>query len=184
MSSYTLQDLAMSNQTDNQRGKHVLKELAYDHSVSQFDNLPDGAYVSRHVIERLLEVSRATVWNMSKDGRLPKPVTVLGLTRWRVGDLREAMKLGMHQDEPVVQEDRSTSCIENWSAWDKTELGRMQWSTRTANVLKRLNVTTVAEVRELTDNQILSVKGCGKYSVIEIRDAIPHVRLTYKEDSA
>lgn len=67
------------------------RELSMDRAVSEFDSLPDTARVPRQVIERLLSVSRATVWNMARSGRLPKPIKEGRVTRWNVGELRAAL---------------------------------------------------------------------------------------------
>jgi len=34
-----------------------------------------------------LKCSRTTIWRKVKDGSLPAPVKVCGLTRWRAGDI-------------------------------------------------------------------------------------------------
>lgn len=60
-------------------------------ALQQFDSLPDSARVRLPVVVALTASSPATVWRASKDGRLPAPVKVGGITSWRVGDLRKAL---------------------------------------------------------------------------------------------
>lgn len=36
----------------------------------------------------MLSMGRSTFWNKVKEKKLPQPVKVAGLTRWRVSDLR------------------------------------------------------------------------------------------------
>ena len=36
----------------------------------------------------MLSIGRATLWRGAKDGTLPKPIKIGGVTRWRVADLQ------------------------------------------------------------------------------------------------
>jgi prophage regulatory protein len=54
----------------------------------QFDSLPDSAIVRVTTVMELFGISAPTVWRWTKNGHLPKPVKVMGITGWRVGDLR------------------------------------------------------------------------------------------------
>jgi len=36
----------------------------------------------------MLSMGRSTFWNKVKENKLPPPVKIAGLTRWRVSDLR------------------------------------------------------------------------------------------------
>lgn len=36
----------------------------------------------------MLSMGRSTFWNKVKEKKLPQPVKIAGLTRWRVADLR------------------------------------------------------------------------------------------------
>ena len=62
-------------------------------ALRNFDQLPDSANVRIGVVMALVgQCSDATVWRMSKDGRLPKPRRLTGkLTAWNVGELRKAL---------------------------------------------------------------------------------------------
>lgn len=61
--------------------------------IKLFDSLPDSALASAKIIAALFDISENTVWRMARDGRLAKPVYLSsGTTRWRVGDIRKALK--------------------------------------------------------------------------------------------
>jgi predicted DNA-binding transcriptional regulator AlpA len=53
-----------------------------------FDDLPNSALVRLPTLQRLFSVSAPTIWRWAKNGELPKPLRVGGITCWRVGDLR------------------------------------------------------------------------------------------------
>ena len=58
-------------------------------ALSQFDKLPDSAYVRLPVVAALYGIGPATVWRWVKTGRLPQPVKLgPNTTGWRVGGLR------------------------------------------------------------------------------------------------
>ena len=61
-------------------------------SLAKFDVSPDIALVDQRVVEALFACSAATVWRRVKSGDIPKPVTICGSTRWRVGDVRKALQ--------------------------------------------------------------------------------------------
>jgi predicted DNA-binding transcriptional regulator AlpA len=57
--------------------------------ASNFDTLPDGAYVRVPVVCAMYGVSTSTAWRMARDGRIPAATKIsLGVTAWRVGDIR------------------------------------------------------------------------------------------------
>lgn len=62
-------------------------------ALRNFDHLPDSAFVRLPVVRGLLgDVSAATVWRLSKSGRLPQPVKLSACaTAWPVGPLRQAL---------------------------------------------------------------------------------------------
>lgn len=62
-------------------------------ALKNFDHLPDSAFVRLPVVRGLLgDVSAATVWRLSKSGRLPQPVKLSSCaTAWPVGPLRQAL---------------------------------------------------------------------------------------------
>ncbi len=60
--------------------------------LSVFDDLPESAFVSLHVVCALFCCSPATVWRRVRAGQLASPHRIgLRTTRWRVGDLRKEL---------------------------------------------------------------------------------------------
>jgi predicted DNA-binding transcriptional regulator AlpA len=58
-------------------------------ALRHFDSLPSSARVRLPVVEGLLGCSRATIWRMVADHRLPAPEKLSPkVTAWRVGALR------------------------------------------------------------------------------------------------
>ncbi len=57
-----------------------------------FPVLPDDALIELRVVCALRGRSRASNWRDVKDGRLAQPIKVGHSTRWRVGDVRAALK--------------------------------------------------------------------------------------------
>lgn len=63
-----------------------------DVALADFDKLPDSAFISCRVLERLFGVDRTTIWRWAGQGRIPKP-TKFGtrIARWHVGSVRRAL---------------------------------------------------------------------------------------------
>ncbi len=61
-------------------------------ALSQFDFLPDDALVDVRVVSALRGRSRASTWRDVAQGRLAQPVRIAHSTRWRVRDVRAALK--------------------------------------------------------------------------------------------
>ena len=55
-----------------------------------FESLPDVAEVDMRVVGALLGLHPKTIRLHVEGGKVPAPVTVTGVLRWRVGDLRAA----------------------------------------------------------------------------------------------
>jgi predicted DNA-binding transcriptional regulator AlpA len=70
-------------------------------ALRNFDSLPDSASVRLPVVCALTAAAPATVWRMSKDGRLPAP-RKMGpkITSWNVGELRQKLDIPMNQVQP------------------------------------------------------------------------------------
>jgi predicted DNA-binding transcriptional regulator AlpA len=62
--------------------------------LSNLDALPDSALVNQIVVEGAAGCSPATVWRWVARGLLPQPVRRGRTTRWQVGKLRTALKVG------------------------------------------------------------------------------------------
>lgn len=61
-------------------------------ALTGFDKFPDAAYVRLPVVMALLSCSAATVWRMTKRGKLPAPRKLSErITAWNVGDLRKTL---------------------------------------------------------------------------------------------
>jgi predicted DNA-binding transcriptional regulator AlpA len=63
--------------------------VAEDTALTNFDTLPDSAFVRLPTVTALFACHAATIWRRVAAGDLPQPVR-LGprVTAWRVGDLR------------------------------------------------------------------------------------------------
>jgi len=61
-------------------------------ALSQFDQLPNSAYIRLPIIVSLYGVSAATIWRGVKNGTIPKPVKLTErTTAWNVGLVRNAL---------------------------------------------------------------------------------------------
>lgn len=47
----------------------------------------EQSYLSDKGVAARYDVSRATIWRWAAEGRIPKPVKIIGSTRWRMTDL-------------------------------------------------------------------------------------------------
>ncbi len=69
------------------------KTSTYRQAISDFDNLPDSAYVSIAVVCALQGCSPATAWRQVRAGLLPEPRKFgARMTRFNVGKLRKLFK--------------------------------------------------------------------------------------------
>lgn len=63
-----------------------------DTSLTNFDALPDSAFVSAATLAALFNTSGTTIWRWSNAGRLPRPRRLGGnTTRWNVGEVKAAI---------------------------------------------------------------------------------------------
>nr|WP_062081305.1 hypothetical protein [Caballeronia udeis] len=60
-------------------------------ALAAFDSMPASALVDVKVVAGLYGCSVPTIWRRAASGLLPKPEKHGGTTRWRVGDLRQAL---------------------------------------------------------------------------------------------
>lgn len=61
-------------------------------ALRHFDDLPPSAWVRIRVVQGLLGCSRATIYRMEADGRLPRHENKSpGCAVWQVGKLRQAL---------------------------------------------------------------------------------------------
>jgi predicted DNA-binding transcriptional regulator AlpA len=60
--------------------------------LTQFDRLPNEAYVKQPVVEALFAISHSTLWRRIRSRDLPAPTKFGGRTsRWNVGQLRAVL---------------------------------------------------------------------------------------------
>ena len=61
-------------------------------ALSQFDHLPNSAYIRLPIMMALYGVSSATIWRGVKNGSIPRPVKLTQrTTAWSVGLVRQAL---------------------------------------------------------------------------------------------
>lgn len=60
-------------------------------TIKDFDSLPNAAAVDDKTVAALCGCHVATVWERSKNGKLPRPRKIGGSTRWNVGELRAVL---------------------------------------------------------------------------------------------
>lgn len=61
----------------------------------------DLTFIDAVTLAKMLGVDRSTVWRLSARGRLPRPVKVAGLTRWRLVDIHAAVD-GVREDSEAA----------------------------------------------------------------------------------
>lgn len=61
-------------------------------SLTNFDTLPDSAYIRLPVVKALFGISSASVWRAVKSGAVPKPHKITErTTAWLVSDIRASL---------------------------------------------------------------------------------------------
>lgn len=73
---------------------------------------------------------------------------------------RDVVDLGLEEPAPVVEDDTNRS------------IDVLSLSVRTANALKRANITTIAQVLAYSNNDLLHLRNFGQKSLVELRDAL------------
>lgn len=68
------------------------KSILIPNALSNFDKLPDSAYIRLPVMVGLFGVSPASIWRGVKNNSIPKPVKISErTTAWNVGIVRRAL---------------------------------------------------------------------------------------------
>jgi len=68
------------------------KDSGLPSALSNFDELPNSAYVRQPVVKALFCCSDATIWRRVNDGGIPRPQKLSSrVTAWNVGELRLAL---------------------------------------------------------------------------------------------
>ena len=70
----------------NSRQKWLVRDAAS--ILATLNQLPDNALLRVDVIASHEACSPATIWRRVRRGLFPKPLRQIGITAWRVGDLR------------------------------------------------------------------------------------------------
>lgn len=70
-----------------------MKPKAIPPTLATFDELPDSAMTDARTLAGLMGCSVNTIWRRAKAGIIPSPIRISSQqTRWRVGDVRQALK--------------------------------------------------------------------------------------------
>lgn len=64
---------------------------AFPSALTDFNKLPDDAYIGVRVVAALFDAGVSTIWVRTKRNELPKPKKFGPSTRWRVGDIRAVL---------------------------------------------------------------------------------------------
>lgn len=68
------------------------REMCHECEYKSFNDLDDDAYVNDRTIAGWCALSVSTIWRYTREGKLPQPVRISSrCTRWRVGDVRQAL---------------------------------------------------------------------------------------------
>lgn len=68
---------------------------------SDFDKLPDDAYIGPVATRRLIGCSKTTLWVLAKEGRIRTPARFTPkIVRWHVGSLRKALRKMSGEEQP------------------------------------------------------------------------------------
>ena len=62
---------------------------------------------------------------------------------------------------------------------DEIEVDELDLSVRTANCLRDAGIERVAQLRALSDQQLLDLKNFGRRSLREVRDVLEHLERSY-----
>lgn len=82
-------------------------------------------------------------------------------------------------DKTVV---KKTSVASQINPWLQKDVDALELSTRPQNCLRRANINTVAELVELTENQLKCLRQMGGKSVTEIKTKLAEVGLKLREE--
>lgn len=67
---------------------------ATTHAPTEIANLPDDALIDVRAVSTLYGCSARHTWRMAELRRIPAPVRVGRLVRWRIGDVRSHIRAG------------------------------------------------------------------------------------------
>jgi DNA-directed RNA polymerase subunit alpha len=94
---------------------------------------------------------------------------------------KEEVEVEETEDQPVEAKDSAEKMEEAASAEVLSRgVESISFSTRTANVLEKNNVKTVADIVKLSEEELINLEGMGNKGVKEIKKAIGNFGLTLK----
>ena len=64
---------------------------------SNFDSLPNSAFISRAAVQELVACSSTTLWRWVRDGKFPAPRYFSVRSTWNVGELRDWLQANVKQ---------------------------------------------------------------------------------------
>ncbi len=94
--------------------------------------------------------------------------------------LREHFLVFARQDEDFVDEDSSTPALsgESVNAWLGKSVEELELSVRANNCLRNANITTIGELVQRTEAELMKTKNFGKKSLQEIKDELARIGLS------
>ncbi|MFN8011843.1 MAG: DNA-directed RNA polymerase subunit alpha [Holophagaceae bacterium] len=94
--------------------------------------------------------------------------------------LREHFLVFARQDEDYVDEDSSTPALsgESVNAWLGKSVEELELSVRANNCLRNANITTIGELVQRTEAELMKTKNFGKKSLQEIKDELARIGLS------
>ena len=88
-----------------------------------------------------------------------------------LGLVEETRDINIEKDVAVVEENR----------YENIMIDELDLSVRSYNCLKRAGITTVLELTEKTEEEMMKVKNLGKKSLKEIKDKLAAIGLSFKD---
>jgi DNA-directed RNA polymerase subunit alpha len=94
--------------------------------------------------------------------------------------LREHFLVFARQDEDYVDEDSSVPALtgESVNAWLGKSVEELELSVRANNCLRNANITTIGELVQRTEAELMKTKNFGKKSLQEIKDELARIGLS------
>ena len=94
--------------------------------------------------------------------------------------LREHFLVFARQDEDYVDEDSATPALsgESVNAWLGKSVEELELSVRANNCLRNANITTIGELVQRTEAELMKTKNFGKKSLQEIKDELARIGLS------
>ena len=88
-----------------------------------------------------------------------------------LGLVEDTKDINIEKDEEVTEE----------AKFENTEVENLELSCRSYNCLKRAGITTILELTEMTEEDMMKIKNLGKKSLKEIKDKLLAMGLSFRE---